>query len=173
MKRSCLVVTAVLVCLPAFAQQAKQQVSFKIPNENIKYTISQNVDIGDIPDHFVRLFETHTTIPNNAASINGLKIVEIISRGVGDMTDGHGGSVSSYLVFVAENGDKLFSRNNVTVQRGSGKLTTAWSGWITGGTGKLSNVQGTTSLFANFDPSPGGAVTNTQIDIEYSVGKSG
>jgi hypothetical protein len=82
-----------------------------------------------------------------------------------------GCSVSSYLVFVAENGDKLFSRNNVTVQRGSGKLTTAWSGWITGGTGKLSNVQGTTSLFANFDPSPGGAVTNTQIDIEYAIGK--
>jgi hypothetical protein len=68
--------------------------------------ISQNLDIGDLPNHTVRLFETHNTVPNNAATINGVKIVEIISGGVGDMTDGHGGSSSSYLIFVAENGDK-------------------------------------------------------------------
>ena len=63
--------------------QEKQQVSFKVPGENVKFTVSQNVDIGDVPNHFVRLFETHGVVPENALSINGLKIVEIISRGVG------------------------------------------------------------------------------------------
>jgi hypothetical protein len=93
-----ILITVALVCLalPAFAQQAKQQVSFKLPSENIKFTVSQNVDIGDVPNHFVRLFETHGVVPDNALSINGLKIVETISRGVGDVIDGHGGSSSEY-----------------------------------------------------------------------------
>jgi hypothetical protein len=174
MKIRSTLVTAALLCLAValpgsnvLAQQ-KHQVSFKIPNENSKYTVSQNVDIGDAPNHFVRIFETHAIIPDNTASINGLKLVEVISRGIGDLTDGHGGSSSSYLVFLAENGDKLFSRNNVVVQRVSGKLTSTWAGPITGGTGKLAGIQGTTHLFSNFDPNPGGTVSNTQIDIEYT-----
>jgi hypothetical protein len=150
---------------------AQQQVSFKIPNENSKYTVSQNLDVRDAPNHVLRFFETHGTIPNNAASINGLKLVEVISRGVGDLTDGHGGSSSGYIIFVAENGDKLFSRNNVVAQRVSGKLIGIWSGYITGGTGKLANIQGTTRVSNNFDPSPGGTISNTQFDIEYSIGK--
>jgi hypothetical protein len=171
MKRLMTLTSAVLLCLGsnAFAQQ-KQQISFKIPNENSKFTISQSLDIGDVPNHTVRLFETHNTVPNNAANINGLKIVDIISRGVGETTDGHGGSSSSYVIFVAD-GDKLFSRNNVIVQRVSRNLIAIWSGHITGGTGKLANLQGTMRVSNDFDPSPGGTPSNTQFDIEYSIGK--
>jgi hypothetical protein len=176
MKMRSTLVTAALLCLAVglprsnVLAQEKQQVSFKVSSENTKYIVSQNVDVGDAPNHFVRLFDTHFTIPNNAASINGLKLVEASTRGTGDLANGQGGG-AGYMVFVAENGDKLFSRNSLTVQQVSGKLTTTWGGWITGGTGKLANIQGTTRLFANFDPSPGGIVSNTEIDIEYSIGK--
>ena len=37
----------------ALAQQ-KQQVSFKVPAENSKYTQQQFLDVGDTPDHQVR-----------------------------------------------------------------------------------------------------------------------
>jgi hypothetical protein len=164
----CTAASALFISSQTVAQQ-KQQVSFTIPGENIKFTVSQNVDIGDAPNHFVRLFETHGVVPDNTLSINELKIVEIISRGVGEITDGHGGSSSEFLVFVAENGDKLFSRNNVVVRRVSGKLTSTWAGPITGGTGKLANIQGTTSLFNSFDPNPGGTIGDTEFDIEYSI----
>jgi hypothetical protein len=173
--RSTLVTAALLflaVALPgsnAPAQQ-KQQVSFKIPAENSKYIVSQNVDVGDAPNHIVRLFDTRGMIPNNAASINGLKLVEVFARGTGDLIDGHGGG-PGYLVFVAENGDRFFSRNNFVAQQVSGKLTATWAGSITGGTGKFAGIQGTTRQFTNFDPSPGGVISNTQYDIEYSIGK--
>jgi hypothetical protein len=178
MKMRSTLVTAALLCLAvvlpggnALAQQ-KQQVSFKIPAENSKYIVSQNVDVGDVPNHIVRLFETRNTIPNNAATINGLKLVEVFVRGTGDLTDGHGGG-PGYLVFAAENGDRFFSRNTFVAQQVSGKLAATWAGSITGGTGKFAGIQGTTRFFANFDPAPGGVPggNNTQFDIEYSIGK--
>jgi hypothetical protein len=169
MKRLTTLATVVLLCLGsnALAQQ-EQQVSFKIPAENSKYIVSQNVDVRDVPNHIVRLFETRNTIPNNAATINGLKLVEVFLRRTGDLTDGHGGG-SGYLVFVAENGDRFFFRNTFVAQQASGKLAATWAGAITGATGKFAGIQGTTRFFANFDPAPGG--NNTQFDIEYSVGK--
>jgi len=53
------------VSLPAGSAvaQQKQQVSFKVPAENIKFGVQQNVGVGDVPNHIVQLFETHTTFP--------------------------------------------------------------------------------------------------------------
>jgi hypothetical protein len=171
---------AALLCLAAgngLAQQ-KQQVSFKVPGENSKYIVSQNVDGGDAPNHMLRLFDVHHAVPNNTASINGVKLVEVIARGVADLTDGHGdgntdnaSASSNYLVFVADNGDKLFARNITGTQRVYEKMIATWAGYITGGTGKLANIQGATRLLVNCDPSPGGVVSNSQFDIEYSIGK--
>jgi hypothetical protein len=160
---------ALFIASQAIAQQ-KQQVSFKIPTENSKYIVSQNVDVGDGPNHIVRLFDTQATIPNNAATVNGLKLVEVLARGIGDLTDGHGGGVG-YFVFVAENGDKFFSRNNIAAQQVSGKLSALLAGPITGGTWKFAGIQGAVRESTNFDPSPGGVLSNSQFDIEYSIGK--
>ena len=56
--------------------QQKQQVSFKAPAENSKYGIQQNIDVGDVPNRIVRIFEVHRTFPNNAPVINGIKLAE-------------------------------------------------------------------------------------------------
>ena len=77
--------TMALLCLAvslpagdAVAQQ-KQQVSFKVSAEDIKLT-QKNVDVGDVPNHIVNVYEAHTTFPNNAPVINGLKLAEIWAR---------------------------------------------------------------------------------------------
>jgi hypothetical protein len=36
--------------------------------------ISQNADVGDVPDHIVRLFDARNTIPDGAVTINGFKL---------------------------------------------------------------------------------------------------
>jgi hypothetical protein len=152
----------------AFAQQ-KQQISFKIPNENSKYIVSQNVDIGDTPNHFVRIFEARNVVPDKV-SVNGLELGEVFNRGVGELSGGNGSNSTSYLMFVAKNGDKFFSRNSVIIQTVSGRLIATWVGQITGGTGKFAGIQGTTrTIFSGFDPAPGGAPGVTQFDIEYSM----
>ena len=73
----CAAVIALLclaVSLPidsALAQQ-KQQVSFKVPAENIKYGVQQNVAVGDELGHIVRVFgctrPSLATHPSSAGS---------------------------------------------------------------------------------------------------------
>jgi hypothetical protein len=68
----------------------------RFPAENIKFGVQQNVGVGDVPNHIVRLFETHTTFPNNAPVINGLKLAEIWQRGLADIADGAGTTYIDY-----------------------------------------------------------------------------
>jgi hypothetical protein len=174
-RRSTLTLTTMaLLCLAvalpagnAVAQQ-KQQVSFKAPAENTKYTQQLILDAGDVPNHIVRVFELHYIYPNNAPVINGLKLVEAWARGITDYLDGNGpGTV--YSVYVLENGDKFFTRTALLVQNIAGKLTATNVGNITGGTGKFAATQGIIRVSTNFDYKTG--FNESQTDLEYTVGK--
>jgi hypothetical protein len=152
------------------AAQQKQQVSVKVPAENNKYGPQQNIQVGDVPNHIVRVFEVHSTFPASAPSINGLKLVEAWQRGLADVSDG-AGSTSSYYIYAVENGDKFFVRSAAVIQPGTaGKLTATAVGHITGGTGKLAGIQGTARTFANFDPITG-TLGENEANIEYTMGK--
>ena len=154
--------------LPSSIVQQRQQVSFKTPAENMKL-IQHNVDVGDVPNHIVNVYGACTTFPGEAPVINGLKIAESWSRGIGDMIDGHG-NATDYLMYVMENGDKFFVRAANVIQAGAaGMLTATTVGHITGGTGRLAGIQGIVRLVGNFDLKEhcGGI----QTDIEYSIGK--
>jgi hypothetical protein len=159
------------IALPAgdaFAQQ-KQQVSFKTPAANTKYTQQTTIDVGDLPGHQVRVFEIHRTYPGDAPVFSGLKLAEMWTRGVTDFTDGTGSSVN-YSVYIMENGDKLFTRTALVAQGlGSGKFTTTSAGTITGGTGKLAGVQGIIRTTGTAQPTAG--VNENQTDIEYWFNK--
>lgn len=148
--------------------QEKQHASIKSSNENNKITQQQNVEVGDIPNHVVRVYEVRRTFPNNAPSVNGLKLVEEWDRGTIDLTGGYG-TGPSYMTFVFENGDKLFVRGAIVVQTASGKLNSTNVGTITGGTGKLATVQGVLHGVTNFDYKTG--FTENQGELEYSVAK--
>lgn len=151
----------------AGAQEARH-VSFKSPAENNKFTQQLNVDIGDVPNHIVRIFEVRGTYPNNPPIINGVKLVESWARGIGDRIDGNG-PATQYNVFVMENGDRFFARINAVVQSVSGNLTSTQVGPITGGTGQLTAMRGTVRIFTTFNYNTG--FNESQYDIDYSVGK--
>jgi hypothetical protein len=157
------------VALPAgnAVAQQKQHVSYKSPAENAKYTQQTVIDAGDVTGHQVRIFETHRSFPNNAPVINGLKVTEQWSRGMTDFIDNNG-TVTSYSVYVLENGDKFFTRTTAVSQSiESGKRTTKGVGYITGGTGKLAGIQG----ILRSSGSAEAGVTEQQTDIEYSIAK--
>jgi hypothetical protein len=153
----------VVVC-PAYAQQ---KVTFKTPDP--KYEASHNVDVGDIPGHIVRVFAWRA-IPDTPPVVNGLKIVEILNRGTVEMTNSTGGAQGTML-FVADNGDKIVTRWTAANQLVGGKPMGTTAGYITGGTGKFTGIQGTMRMNVNFDPSQGGALSNLVGDIEYTISK--
>src|SRR5271166_4697413 len=114
---STLALVSVAVVVPAdnAIAQEKQHVSFRASPENSKYTQQLNVDVGDEPNHIVRVFEIHHTYPDNPPVINGVKLVESWERAIGDRFDGNGDG-TDYNVFVMENGDKFFARISLLVQ---------------------------------------------------------
>ena len=157
-----------LALLPgsAFAQQ-EQHVSFKASAENSKYTQHLEIDVGDVPNHIVRVYELHRTFPDNQPVINGIKLVELWSRGIADLTGGNG-SATQYSTYVMENGDKFFDRKTGVVQNVSGMNTVTQVGFITSGTGKFAEMKGVTRASARFELK---GFNEGQNDIDYSISK--
>jgi uncharacterized SAM-binding protein YcdF (DUF218 family) len=151
--------------------QTKQQVSVRVPLQNLKFEVHQSIEVGDIPNHIVRVFELHYTVPANSAPlINGLRLTEAWQRGTADIASGVG-TTSSYFECLMENGDKFFSRNEAVIRpTGSGKIASVGVGHIFGGTGKLASIQGTTRNATTFDPKAGVA-DEAELDIEYAMGR--
>jgi hypothetical protein len=168
-----LIVTALLaVSLSAscVVAQSKQQVSLRIPSQNLKFEAHQSIEVGDVPNHIVRVFDLHYTVPNdNAPVINGIRLRGVWQRGTADIADGVG-TTSSYFLYLMENGDRFFVRNEAIIQRAGTKIASAGVGHIFGGTGKLGSIQGTTRNATTFDPKAGIA-DEAELDIEYSMGK--
>ena len=158
------------VALPAgnAIAQEKQHVSIKFLAENSKYTQQLNVDVGDRPNHILRVYEIHDTFPDNAPVINGLKLVEIWTRGVGDRIDGSGDG-RGYDVSVFENGDRFFTQYTNVVQNVEGKITSTSVAHITGGTGKFAAMQGIARDVSHFNLKTG--FLEGQTDIEYWFSK--
>jgi hypothetical protein len=173
-RRATLTPTSLVLCLAvgllarSADAQEKQHVSFKMPAENSKYTQQVNIEVEDAPHHIVRIFEIHRTFPNNAPLINGLKLVEVWDRGTADYIDGNGTNLI-YSTGVMENGDKFFSRGAVIVQNSATKLSATAILYITGGTGKLAQIQGIIRTVANLDPKAG--YNEAESTMDYSIGK--
>jgi hypothetical protein len=163
-----LLCSAIALPMDDAAAQQKQQVSFKAPPENDKYTQQLTISVGDVPNHNMRVFEIHRTFPNNAPVINGFKLAEEWVRGTSDLTGGNGHG-PLYCVFVMENGDKFVAQLDFVNQRISGTTVSTAVGHITSGTGKFEKIQGIVQQLAKI--TPGTQATDSQTDIEYWIEK--
>jgi hypothetical protein len=171
MKSSSMITTAALLCLAvalsagnALAQE-KQKVSYKVSEQDSKYTQQLVIDVGDVPGHQVRVFEIHRMFSADAPMINGIKLKETWTRGVSDYTNYNGPS-GSYAIYLFENGDRFFVRNTTLGQQSAaGKRANISVGQITGGTGKFAGIQGMTRGSGLADPKAG--QTATEVEVEY------
>ena len=123
-------------------------------------------DVGNAPGHQVRVFELYRAFPDNAPVVSGLKIKE---TRFSDYIDRNGTAVN-YVVFIMENGDKIFTRGPFIVQSaGGGKLTVTGIATITGGTGKLAGIHGILRPVTHADPVEG--FNKGQVAMEYWMDK--
>ena len=72
MKRIAMILptTAALLCLAAAppagdALAQPQRLTFKVEQENARYTQQHTIDVGDVPGHQVRVFEVRRTYPSD------------------------------------------------------------------------------------------------------------
>ena len=112
-----------------------------------KYTQTHIIDVGDVPNHQLRLFELHTVYTGDASDFDGVKVKERFARAVSDYIDGSG-TATGYAVNILENGDKVFERlaiqaQTTTAADGSRKLGYRSVATLSGGTGRFTGIRGT------------------------------
>ncbi len=137
------------------------------------YTEQHVMDVGDVPDHKIRIYELHRTFPNDEPNCEGLKRKEMWVHGTSDYI-GLSGKTSGYSVTTFENGDKIFATytgTSHTTVMADGKKKSTYTGTAvyTGGTGKYKGIRGMTRDRLIFDP-----VANVNVgesDEEYWIEK--
>jgi hypothetical protein len=160
---------AITLSTSSATAQERQHLAFNTPASNSKYTDkTENLELGDVPDHILRVFEIRRTYPNDAPVIAGVKIKESWVRGTGDRIEGVG-PIIQHVEFVMENGDRIFARMDGIVESSSRKGTGTIAGRITNGTGKFAGMQGAIREIAKFDIKAG--MNENRTEIDYSVGK--
>ncbi len=145
--------------------QEKQKTAYTVTAADSKYTARHNLDLDDQPGHRLSLFEIHRAFPTNAPAFNGIRLKEILVRGVGDYLSGNGAS-TTYNVYVLENGDKFFAVITTLGQADATEKRTSISvGHITGGTGKFLGMQGVIRSSGGSDANAG--MNETKAEVEY------
>ncbi|KDP87470.1 hypothetical protein CF70_001170 [Cupriavidus sp. SK-3] len=134
------------VPVPQVPIQQKHMISFQTHNEHTRYTEQHTIDLPDTPGHQIRMFEIHRTFPKDPPVFAGVPAKESMTRGQTDLV-GSDGRVLGYVVYVLENGDKIFGKYEGTAQGAAGQLngrrTMVGNTTLTGGTGKFHTIRGT------------------------------
>jgi hypothetical protein len=151
------------IAVSASAQE-KQRASFVLPPGNSKYTQQHLIDVGDAPEHKLRLYELQRMIPTDGPVFEGSRLTELWIRGISDFIDVNG-LATAYSVYVFENGDRFFARSDLVATTDAGKSTTLAAGRITGGTGKFRNMRGIIRVASSPDPRSG--LMRSAFDIDY------
>jgi hypothetical protein len=162
--RAAWIVTACLAFCASASAQEKQRASFVLPAGNSKYAQQHVVEVGDVPEHKLRLYELQRTFPTDGPVFEGSRLVELWIRGISDFIDTNG-LATAYSVYVFANGDRFFARSDLVATTDAGKSTTLAAGRITGGTGKFRNMRGVIRVASSPDPRSG--LMRSAFDIDY------
>ena len=162
--RAATVAAAILVVATSAWAQEKQRASFVLPPGNSKYTQQHLLDVGDAPEHKLRLYELQRMLPADGPVFEGTRLVELWIRGISDFIDTNG-LATAYSVYVFENGDRIFARSDLVAVTDAGKSTTLAAGRITGGTGKFRHIRGVIRVASSPDAASG--LLRSKFDIDY------
>ena len=141
-------VLALLVALAANPASPQQRVaaSFKVPASDSKYTKNFTIDIEDVPNHQIRIYEAYVDYSKNSVAFADVKVKEAWIRDFSDYieTNGH---ANGYVVYIMDNGDRFFTRRELVRQTiaepdGTKRSVAIGVEAITGGTGKFKGMRG-------------------------------
>ena len=168
--------TAITFCGALFGTSvsiAQQTQRVSLPTVSTKYTQQQSIEVGDVPNHQIRIFEYQRVYGADGPMISGVHIKDSRTHGISDYTDSTG-SGSVYVTYMMENGDKIYTHGSIVthgVPNAGGKktLSTLAALTITGGTGKFLGVHGVVRNETPADLAAG--INQGKGEIEYWMEK--
>jgi hypothetical protein len=166
---SCAVALTVVCAGSSRAEPCK--VSETVSAANTAYLQQHSVEVGDVPQHFLRVAEIKRSYPDDKPNCEGLKRTYALSQVSSDYVD-QNGPLQGYTVVFFDNGDKMFqqwSGISQTVLDESGNKRSQYTGVVrvTGGTGVYKGARGLFREVAVFDTAKG--FNELRREGEYSV----
>ena len=162
-----------LFILISATSEAKELVVFDVPESISRYTQHLTLDVDDVPDHQLRIFELESDFGNAGPLVDGEKIRKIVGRSTTDYID-LSGHAMGYLTIEMDNGDKIFARSNHVAHRvGPDESRGMRVAVITGGTGKFMGIRGIVKSEAIASPyhPANKKYKSTKYEIEYWIVK--
>lgn len=137
------VLSSVLLASTITLAQEKRIVAFDAPASGNKYTQQHVLEVGDVPEHKLRLYELVRSYGGKDQTLEGIVLKEAVIRATSDLTDLNGLG-RSYVEYRMENGDKIFARGFFLNHKlpSSARLKNLTELDITGGTGKFRGIRG-------------------------------
>ena len=144
--------------------QTKHKIHFTNLPKNTTFTGQHQFDAGDVPGHFVRIYEIQRRYPIKPPKFNGVPAPEQWDRGYSDYTNLNG-RAWWYTTFYLENGDKIYARADGTTQTNIGGDPSSSGRFlgiltITGGTGQFKSIRGLLHTTILFNPETGFNIGN-------------
>ena len=154
-----LVITVCLVGSGLGWAQDKHKIHFVNLPKNTTFRKQFRLEAGDVPGHYVRIYEIHRRYPHDPPKFNGVSVTEQWDRGYSDYTDTNG-RAWWYITYFLENGDKIYARTDGTTQTSHSDSHTSISTFvgvitITGGTGEFKGIRGLLQSKIRFSPATG------------------
>jgi len=119
--------TAAVLLLFGAAQAAepdRHPLAYSLDAGATRYVRQYRVEVGDVPRHELRVFDLTRKFTRGTPMIDGVRLTESQERGVADLVD-QDGSESAYVIYVLEDGNRVFGRYSGTVR------TRRWPGVYT------------------------------------------
>ncbi len=153
------------------AAQDRQKYSYKPPPGSTKYVQTHLMDVGDVPDHQVRMAEILSSYSGNGPVYDGVRVVSARSVLVSDYTEGSGHAFS-YTVQTLETGDKVFLRTAILTHSSAGADGARRTGFsqvatLVGGTGRFKGIRGTLRTTGLTDLKTGTSGTESEGDYWF------
>jgi hypothetical protein len=154
------VLLASVFTVTAASAEERCKLSWESAAGTSKYIQQLNIDVRDMPGHQVGVFELHRSYPDAKANCEGYKFAESWHHGLRDVVD-RNGRVWGHVVYILDNGYKIFAEISGTVQTEVGADGTArtiydGAGTWTGGTGRYASVRGIQREHLTVEYVPGG-----------------
>jgi len=149
-------VLAWLLPVVTVAADGRHSVAFDLGSAAIQYHRQYRLPVDDRPKHVLRIYDLSRQIMPGSFNLGSVAVTTIREWGSSDLVD-ENGTESAYVLFVLEDGNRVFGRYRGTVQTrrwpdGSRHYDIRGAIDLTGGTGALGHIRGTISTWQALDP---------------------
>jgi hypothetical protein len=139
--------------------QDKNKIHFVNLPQHTAYSQQYRLEAGDVPGHYVRIFEIQRRYPGNPPKFDGVSVTEQWDRGYSDYINTNG-RAWWYITYFLEDGDKIYARADGTTQTKQDSSHSSASKFvgvitITGGTGEFKGIRGLLQSKIRLNPETG------------------